>query len=512
MKRIYTCLIFVALWISLDATAYYPITANKMPKHAGKLADPYPSYPKIDYGTGSTRAVVKRGEYLSKMGDCIACHTAENGGKPFAGGYGLKTPFGTIYTNNITPDKETGIGNWSFDTFKNAMRNGKRPDGSNYYPAFPYPNFTLLSDQDLRAIFEYLKRLPAVKNQNKAATIPFPFNMNIGQSFWRSQYFKVVGPYQYDNTQSPAWNRGAYLVEGLGHCTMCHTPKNLLGADKKGYHLSGAFIDGFWAPNINKDGLANNSVQDIVKVFTEDRLLNNKADTVAGPMAAVNHDSLAYINKTDLTAMATYLKTVDASTYTGQSHATNAAYLSQGRKVYQQACALCHNSGQLGAPKIVDSENWALRLKKGLPALYRNVMYGYNSMPVKGNCQDCSDQDIKAAVNYVVYKAVGSRKMKEVLTASSTNKVTEADGKHLYKQVCAQCHSGGVLNAPKLGDKAAWKPIIKKNVDELVKSAMRGNHKKPYMSGCRSCTTADIKAAVKYMVQEGSSKGDYSLW
>ena len=478
-----------------------------------RFLDFFPSYPKIEVGTGAQASLVTRGEYLTKMGDCIACHTENNGGVPFSGGYALKTPFGVLYSPNITPNKRYGLGQWHFEDFKHAMRQGVNPKGGRYYPAFPYVNYTLLSDQDLRAIWAYLKKIPSIEKPNKPHGIAFPFNLGISRYVWQWLYFRQTGPYEYNHLHTPVWNRGAYLVEGLGHCTMCHTAKNLLGADKSGYHLGGAFVDGFWAPNINTDGLSDNSTEEVLKVFTENRLLNGDKGSVAGPMASVNHDSLRYARRSDLEAIVLYLKSVDADVFDGSLHSVRATYLARGKKVFDKTCALCHATGQLGAPRLRnDGSNWEIRLKKGLPELYRNVMYGFNSMPIKGNCQNCSDEDLRAAVDYVVFNALGARKMKQVLTQTQAREKTDADGKHLYKQVCAQCHDKGILNAPILGDISSWKSIINKNIDVLVKNAIQGNHKKPAMSGCRACTTEDIKAAVKYMVQTSKSKGDYSLW
>ena len=232
LKRITLGLIIATLLVyTLPGMAYY--TKSKAQPIIEGL---YPEYPKLADVPGDKGKLIKRGEYLAKIGDCIACHSnTSEGGKAFAGKLAIATPFGTFYSPNITPDKETGIGNWTEQDLINALHKGKSPDGSNYFPVFPYPYFAKLSKDDVRAIYAYLMSLPPVKSKNK--TLPFPFNLP-GARFslygWNILFFYPDNQeYQYDPHQSKEWNRGAYIVNGLGHCSMCHTPLNVFGSPKK---------------------------------------------------------------------------------------------------------------------------------------------------------------------------------------------------------------------------------------------------------------------------------------
>ena len=188
-------------------------------------------------------ALINRGRYLAAAGDCLSCHSRQ-GGEPFAGGSGLNTPFGVIYTANITPDPDTGIGAWSRDQFYRAMHDGKGAHGENLYPAFPYPSFRQVSRDDDDAIFEFLMSLPAVKYMPPKNDLPFPFSVRSVVGAWNLLYLDSHD-FQADPKQTAEWNRGAYLVNGLGHCGSCHTPKNSLGADKSAQALWGSKVDDF---------------------------------------------------------------------------------------------------------------------------------------------------------------------------------------------------------------------------------------------------------------------------
>ena len=229
----------------------------------------YPEYPKVTVPAGGNAKLIKRGEYLAKVGDCISCHTnSKTNGKPFAGGLPIKTPFGTFYSPNITPDKKTGIGKWVFKDFVRAMHQGKAPNGSYYFPVFPYVYFNHITKQDLRALWAYLQALPPVDKKNKGNTLPFPLNVRFSQLGWRILFFYGHrGQIKYDASRTAKWNRGKYLVNGLGHCSMCHTPLNPFGAPKRKYFLTGGFVDDFWAPNITAYGLKTATDKDVVKVF-----------------------------------------------------------------------------------------------------------------------------------------------------------------------------------------------------------------------------------------------------
>lgn len=489
--------------------------------------DFYPKYPKIEIKPGMDKALIEKGEYLVKIGDCMACHTdTTNHGQPFAGGLAINTPFGTFYTPNITPDKETGIGNWTDKDFIRAMHDGINPQGQYYFPVFPYTSFNKVSDADLLAIKAYLNTVPPVHKVNKETTAPWPFSWRFSQLFWRTLFFKAEY-YKYNPAKSPEWNRGAYLVQGLGHCGECHTPRNLMGAMKQKYYLTGAFVDGFWAPDITNLGLDTATVQEITDVFKKNQLIND-AGPVRGPMAEVNHDSLQYLTPSDLQAIAIYLKSLnspqprvpaitkqhqlDLTPYNapgGKKYNFNEAVLSVGKKVYTKTCSICHDAGMAGAPQIYNTANWSVRLQQGLPTLYKHAIDGFNQMPPKGACVTCTDDEVKAAVDYIVDNSQVTSE-KNVVEGKTVLKpdTSIAYGKKVYLKSCAACHNDGLNGAPKLGDPA----ILKHNVDVLIQNTLDGIGAMPPKGGCSSCTKADIVAAVKYMAQQADPKNDYSLW
>lgn len=473
-------------------------------------ANGYPIYPKPDYSKGD-RKLIEKGEYLTKAGDCMACHTdTKNHGKPFAGGLGIKTPFGTFYSPNITPDEGTGIGKWSDEDFIRAMHDGKAPDGSNYYPVFPYPDFNKISKEDILAIKAYLFSLAPIQQENRKNDVPFPFSWRFLQYGWKILFFyPYKGQFELDTSKPADVNRGAYLVQGLGHCGMCHTPINILGAPKRSYYLTGNMVEGYYAPNITQKGLKNATADDIVKVFTHDELLHGRGK-VGGPMAEVNHDSLQYLSSEDLHAIASYLLTVQSKQ--PQMAASGKVTPAEGKKIYAKYCAACHTTGSAGAPTLGDAAAWDPLIKLGVDKLHTNAINGINSMPPKGGCPTCSDNQIKAAVDYLVEAAKGGGSSAGFVKPKSMPKLSLADGQKVYEKACYVCHEKGDLGAPKLGDQTAWAPRISKNMDVLFTHAITGYKGMPEMGACYNCSQAEVMAAVKYMVQESKTEGDYSLW
>lgn len=464
-------------------------------------------YPAINYPKDAAlRKLIKRGEYLSKAGDCIACHTdTKHQGKPFAGGLGIYTPFGTIYSPNITPDKTTGIGTWSNEDFIQAMHEGIAPDGSYYFPVFPFASFTKINIDDLLAIKAYLFSLNPVKKANQANEMIWPFNWRFLQLGWRILFFRP-GEYEINKQQTKSWNRGAYLVQGLGHCGMCHTPLNLLGAEKKKNYLTGGFIQGYYAPNISATGLKDASINEIRAVFTENKMLRNSG-VVAGPMAEVNSNSLKYLSNNDLNAIAVYLKTVKSQV--PYSAFSGPITPKTGHKVYESYCAVCHTTGAAGAPKLGDTLEWKKRLKQGKTLIYDRAIHGFNSMPPKGTCTGCSDEAVKAAVDYLI--------LNDQAGTTTTIPVQELPlsievGKQIYQQHCAACHDNGKLDAPIIGDKLRWKSIIAKNIDVLFAHTIYGYKKMPARGDCKNCSNSELEASVKYMVEASKTTGNYSLW
>jgi len=251
---------------------------------------------------------VARGAYLARAGGCFSCHTVARG-QPLAGGRALATPFGTFYTPNITPDRETGIGSWSDADFLRALREGVRPDGANYFPVFPYPSFTGITDTDALAIKAYLFSLPAVHAPNRAHDVPFPFSWRLLQSGWKLLFF-TRGPFRPVPAHDAAYNRGAYLVTALAHCGECHTPRNVLGAARSSRALSGTARgpDGQLVPNITPEprtGIGGWQKSELVELFRTGK--TPEETTVKGAMRETVEDGLKYLSAADLAAIADYL-------------------------------------------------------------------------------------------------------------------------------------------------------------------------------------------------------------
>jgi mono/diheme cytochrome c family protein len=294
-------------------------------------------------------ALLKRGKALTDAGDCVACHTAEKG-KPFAGGRPVETPFGTIYSANITPDTATGIGNWTSDDFYRAMHEGVDPAGHRLYPAFPYPYFTKLTREDVEAIRVYLRTLDPVKNTPRANDLIWPLNYRVFLRGWNWMFFDA-GTFAPDPHKSAVWNRGAYLVEGPGHCGACHTPKNIFGADKKDQRLAGGQLQNWFAPRITnaaRRGIGSWQKDEIVEYLKTGR---NAHSGATGLMAEVVADSTSKMSKEDLEAIATYLKDTPGSNE-GSSDKPSAAVMPAGEAIFKDSCAGCHQSNGEGVGRM----------------------------------------------------------------------------------------------------------------------------------------------------------------
>jgi nicotinate dehydrogenase subunit B len=301
-----------------------------------------------------TAATVERGRQLAAAGDCVVCHTTP-GGVPNTGGLAMDTPFGKVVSTNITPDAETGIGLWSFSAFQRAMREGISRDGHHLYPAFPYTAFAKISDEDLTALYAYLMAQPAVRSEPPATQLAFPFSVRPLMAGWNA-LFHDAAPYQPDATQTVEWNRGAYLVNGLGHCGACHTPRNAFGAERGGKaFLSGAMVEGWEAPALT--ALSRAPV-----AWTSEQLYSYlrtghspQHGTAAGPMAPVVKE-LAALPDADIRAMAAYLASYNQPLSETESaqRATQAVLAAQqttlalpgaGQRLFSGACASCHHDG-----------------------------------------------------------------------------------------------------------------------------------------------------------------------
>ena len=312
-------------------------------------------------------ATIARGQQLAALGDCAVCHTGINGALN-AGGKPLETPFGIIYSTNITPDVETGIGAWSYPAFERAMREGIHRDGRHLYPAFPYTHFAKTTDADMQALYAWLMAQSPVRTENKPNALAFPFNVRPLLAGWNA-LFHQSAPFETDATKSEIWNRGAYLVEGLGHCSACHSPRNALGAERQTAYLAGGFAEGWEAPALT-------SLSQAPIPWNEDELFaylrsgeSRFHGTAAGPMAPVVKE-LAALPDQDIRAMAVYLASFNENAIDRPAQDALAAKLeaatstrmpaisSTGARLYQGACAVCHEVG--GAPLFGSRPSLAL--------------------------------------------------------------------------------------------------------------------------------------------------------
>ncbi len=321
----------------------------------------------VQAGSGSDSwDLVSKGRYIAQLGDCTACHT-EPGHPLFSGGVTIDTPFGQLKGANITPDPETGIGKWTFTDFQNAMRKGHGRDGKRLYGAMPFTAYTKVTTDDNRALWAYLQTIQPVSRVVETNQLPFPFNLRATLRVWNMLNFSE-GEYRPDPAKTAEWNRGAYLVQGLGHCGTCHTPKNILGGDKDGQFLKGGLPGVWFAPDITADthtGIGQWTQQDLVEYLTTGA---NKYDIASGPMAEAVENSTQYWKKEDLNAVAVYLKSLtqgNTTTPTAPLSADNGQMVT-GKAIYADRCSACHVSQgqgishlfpQLAAAPLVNADN-----------------------------------------------------------------------------------------------------------------------------------------------------------
>jgi mono/diheme cytochrome c family protein len=328
---------------------------------------------------------IERGRYLAVAGDCASCHTVPGSGQPFAGGRPIQTPFGVVVGANITPDRETGIGAWSDELFVRALRDGRGHGGELLYPAMPYPYYTKVTERDALAIRAYLNTVRPVHNRVIANLLPFPFDVREGVKAWNALYFKS-GEFKPDAAKSAEWNRGAYLVEGLGHCGACHTPKTTLGGDDNAHALQGYALQGWFAPNITNDsesGLGDWSIADIVSYL---KTGHNPSTASTGIMAEEITLSSSQMTDADLTAIATYLKSLP-----GEAAAAPAAAsapeptMAAGGAIYADECSACHGPDGKGVPYLFPSLTGSPNVRSVDPAsLIRVVLEGARSVATAG--------------------------------------------------------------------------------------------------------------------------------
>ncbi len=387
----------------------------------------YAYYPEIDEVTVESHGdfdaeSVERGRILAAAGYCATCHTADDG-QPWAGNYPMATGFGTLYSTNISPDPDSGIGNWSAQAFRRAMHEGVDREGRHLFPGFPYNHFTLMSDEDVDDIYAYImSEVPPVASTQKENEIPFPLNQRILQAGWK-MLFVDTGRFESSPEMSEQWNRGAYLVEGVTHCAACHTPRNALGAEIESASFDGAAIDRWVAPALNEKNSAAirwtaSDYSDYLKTG------GTRAHGVAaGPMGPVVHAGLRELPDSDLQAIGLYLSDLTGESSTDGSPEENtddiiAASLASGRpeKTYRQdqgeqlyltACASCHYNGEqieLGRPDL--GVNSATRMQEP-DNLIQVILHGVGNeeglpgIVMPGFASALSDQEVASIASYL---------------------------------------------------------------------------------------------------------------
>jgi mono/diheme cytochrome c family protein len=419
-RRILLSVIAIAV-IALAAAVWIirgpgPMAFSDGPKVA--LADYHGANPTGVPASLAQASAVERGAYLTRAADCEACHTAQDGQR-FAGGLGINLPFGTLYTTNITPDKDTGIGNYSDEDFINALRRGIRRDGVRLYPAMPFPSYTYMTDADALAIKAYLFSLPAVHAPAPANTLTFPFNQRWSMIFW-SAVFNPDTRFEPDSSKTPEWNRGAYLAEALAHCGECHTPRNLAFALNNRQKFAGALTAGWRAFNISSDkttGIGGWNDEDLASYLATGHAAGH--GTASGPMGEAVDHSFSHLAPEDIRAMVVYLRTVPAiaspdlpATLAPPAPASHkdggGTQDPRGKMVFQGACVSCHGwTGESSiSPFATLTGAWAVNDPSAINVAQivisgtkRNTPPDAISMPAFGNAY--SDAEIAAVANYV---------------------------------------------------------------------------------------------------------------
>jgi mono/diheme cytochrome c family protein len=308
-----------------------------------------PALPPVVADTAPDAILAARGAELARAGNCMACHTVR-GGAPYAGGRRIETPFGDLFAGNLTPDPQTGLGGWSREAFRRALHEGRSRDGRLLYPAFPYPHFTRLSDDDVSALWAHLRAVPAVRQANTPHALRFPYNTQPALAVWRMLFFEP-GHFQPDTAQSAEWNRGAYLVQGVAHCAACHGTRNAWGATTDPF--GGARLpDGRWlAPSLHDPRQAGVQAWPLARV--EALLRDGSVDgaSVAGPMAEVVFHGTQHLRHEDLRAMASYLRALPVRDAPPPALvAADSGVLAAGERLYGQHCADCHGEQGEGQP------------------------------------------------------------------------------------------------------------------------------------------------------------------
>lgn len=352
---------------------------------------------------------IRRGRYLALAGDCESCHTAV-GGPTYAGARPIPTPFGKVFSANLTPAPETGIGHWTPDQFYRAMHKGRGPHGRHFYPVFPYTYFTKMPRADTDAIYAYLRTLPPVELKTPPPKLPFPLNIRGLMGIWNALFFRP-GEFRPDPARSAEWNRGAYLVQGPGHCAGCHTPKNFLGADRKKRAFEGGRLDDWVAVNLTghpRQGLASWSREDIAEYLRSGR---NAHATASGSMQEVVYYSTSRMSDSDLLAIATYLKDLPPAAPRMRPRLAKAGQMQAGAAIFADTCAACHGSNGQGIPRIFPplAGNASVQAKDPT-TLVRIVLAGSRSVPTPARptpvampafAWKLTDDEVASAVTFI---------------------------------------------------------------------------------------------------------------
>ncbi len=360
---------------------------------------------------------LERGKYLVLAGNCVSCHTVP-GGTPFAGGRAIPTPFGTLYSSNISPDPETGLGKWSAEDFWRALHEGKSRDGSLLYPAFPYTNYTKVTREDSDAMYAYLRSIPPVVQATRPNEMRFPYDKRSLLAGWRALYFKE-GIHQDDPKQSAQWNRGAYLVEGLGHCNACHASRNAWGAVKGDEPAAGGLIPmlNWYAPSLASGRETSVGAGEVAEIAGLLRTGVSARHAVFGPMSEVVRDSLQHLTEEDATAMAVYLKSQRADDPKEEESRLSftpeekEALDRQGARLYADHCETCHQPTGQGVPRVYPPfvGNQAILMRNPVNAI-RITLNGGFPPSTAGNprpygmppfAHRLSDAEVAAVVTYI---------------------------------------------------------------------------------------------------------------
>lgn len=390
---------------------------------------------------------IERGKYLSTAADCYACHTAP-GGEPYAGGLPFKTPFGTVYSTNITPSKDNGIGNYTFEDFSGAIHDGTSPKG-NLYAAMPYTSFVGMTTEDTIALYDYFMTIDASEQPNRENNMMFPANIRAGLKVWNlvnHQSQEEALARTQTNVKSHKWQRGEYVLNTLGHCGECHTPRNIMMAIDKDRHYEGAMIGDVWAPNITADSLLENgwSSKDVKELLSTGY---SRKGTVVGEMYTAVYHSLSKFNNEDLESAAIYLLNSDKENL-GKSLIYNkldasTAYepssrIKEGRETYLAFCSTCHGVNGEGKPGFAPGmQGNGTLAQSNYNNTFSSILYGikpqYYSQTVAFNKMDgfnryLNDEDLQGLINYLNYsftnknRVLSKERVSEIRTKVMENK------------------------------------------------------------------------------------------